>query len=73
MSRKKIIIYVGIIVSIPFLIFGGMIAFYSTDNYLEKHYCIKGGGIYYDEMLDTCAYEIQINGTTAVYMPGHNP
>jgi len=66
---KKIILIVLICVSIPIGIFGGMLGYYALDNYLEDYYCVKSGGLYYDTMFNTCAYETIIDGEKTVLIP----
>lgn len=69
MNQRKILVIIGIVSSIPLLIFGGLIGYYTLDDMLESYYCIKSGGLEYDEMLNGCAFEIMINGTSTVYVP----
>ena len=66
---KKIILIVLICVSIPVGIFAGFFGYYAIDNYLEDYYCLKSGGIGYDEHLNGCAYETTIDGKKMVMVP----
>ena len=57
MYKRKILIIIGIILLIPILIICTVFSFYAIDNYLEDHYCKKGGGIEYDDSVaNTCLY-----------------
>ncbi len=54
MKRTFLNIGIGMAIgiSIVFLIF----AYFTIDDYLEDYYCIKSGGIGYDEMFNGCGY-----------------
>ena len=70
MNKRKILIIIGIILLIPILIICTVFAFYAIDDYLDDYYCIKGGGLEYNTMSNTCTYLfIDENGTETWVIP----